>query len=172
MRPEISIFLILLHCAAGSGHATETARQTVVVEAAVVRLAPTIDHLKQTCLVDGDYDACTNFIGFRLQASCAAADRGWRLRASATFRPWIVLHNLRQLPHEQEHINDVRGSVERLITAIETAEFATEDACRQRALEERNAFGSRMRSFAAASNARMHPGESRRRGGSGNRAMR
>jgi hypothetical protein len=79
------------------------------------------------------------------------------MRASAAFRPWIILQNIRQLSHEQEHIRDVERSTRRFVDDLEQIGFADGQACRQRALEETSAFGERMRSFAAASTARMHP---------------
>ena len=157
MRAYFPVFLIVLQALTGSSHATETGRGTVVVETAVLRLVPTLDQLRQSCLVAGNYDACTNFIGFRLAATCTSDGDSWRMRASAAFRPWIVLQNIRQLPHEQEHIRDVERSVKTHVDSLQRLEFNDGNACRQRALEETTAFGKRMKSFAAASTARMHP---------------
>ena len=157
MRAYFPVFLIVLQAVTGSGHTAETGRSTVVVEAAVLRLVPTLDQLRKSCVVEGNYDACTNFIGYRLNAQCARAGESWRLRATAAFRPWIVLQNIRHLPHEQEHIGDVHRSVQSLVDSLGQIEFNDGDACRQRALEETTAFGQRMKSFAAASTARMHP---------------
>ena len=157
MRVYFPVFLIVLQAVTGSGHTAETGRGTVVVETAVLRLVPTLDQLRKSCAVDGNYDACTNFIGFRLDAKCARDGESWRMSATAAFRPWIVLQNIRNLPHEQEHIGDVHRSVQRLIDSLGQIEFHDGDACRQRALEETTGFGKRMKSFAAASTARMHP---------------
>jgi hypothetical protein len=157
MRAYFPIFLIVLQTLTGSSHATETGQGTVVVEAAVVRLVPTLERLRQSCVVAGKYDACTNFIGFRIAATCTGDGDSWRMRVSATFRPWIVLQNIRQLSHEQEHIRDVERSVKAHVITLQRIEFSEMNVCRQRAFEETRAFGSRMKSFAAASTARRHP---------------
>lgn len=143
--------IILLHClpAAGGGG--------VNVEQPMMTLAATKDHLRQWCGVAGSYDACTRFIAYRLEASCAAGDGGWRIQATAKFRPWIFLRNLESLAHEHEHVRDVRRSVEVYLTGLQSLPFATEGDCRARALTETAAFGTTMRGYALASNLERHP---------------
>ncbi len=130
----------------------------VTVEEPLLRVVPTIDHLRQWCAAEGSYDACTQFIAYRLEARCVPdGQQGWSMDAAARFRPWIFLYNLRQLSHEREHIGDVQRSAEELVAGLEHLRFASAEECEARALTERAAFGAAMRNFATASNAKRHP---------------
>lgn len=80
----------------------------------------------------------------------------WTTEASATFRPWITLYNIRQLPHEQEHIRDMRKSVSDYLAELEGVVFTDEESCRAAALVASETFGEKLAEFAAASNQRLH----------------
>ena len=122
----------------------------------MTQIVATLDALHHTCAADGRFDACTNFISYRLETHCSH-QRSWRVDARATFRPWIHLYNIRQLPHEVLHVGDVRGSVERYAAALEQAEFASAADCQAAALIASGRFEQRMLEFARASNALRHP---------------
>jgi hypothetical protein len=130
---------------------------SVTVETPITSLVGNRAQLREWCAAAGNYDACTRFVAFRVEGACVREDDTWRIDATATFRPYIILWNLRSLSHEQEHIEDVRRSVSALVTGVESAEFETEERCAARLLEERERFGGAMREFAAASNAMRHP---------------
>jgi hypothetical protein len=104
----------------------------------------------------GDYDACTRFVAFRLEATCSPAPDGFRVSASATFLPWVLMRNIRQLGHEQEHIADVRVSVSRYLEELEGRVFRTGADCEQSVLSERALFGERLRGYAIESNQARH----------------
>ena len=159
MQRLLMTAFILLHClpAAGGG--------AVNVEEPMTTLAATNEHLRRWCGVAGSYDACTHFIAYRLQASCAAGDGAWRIRATAKFRPWIFLRNLESLAHEHEHVRDVRRSVEVFLTGLESLQFPTEGDCKAKVLSETAGFGATMRGYALASNLERHPTLRARGGG-------
>jgi len=151
MRRLILLLPILLHCFTALGG------ERVSIETPVVTLALTDTRLNQLCGAEGKFDACTRFVGFRLDAGCAYDGREWRMSAGAKVRPYIVLKNLHSLPHEYLHIGDVRQAVETLAATLGAAEFASEPQCRARALSEQAAFESELRAFARASNVARHP---------------
>lgn len=150
MRTRWLFFLILLHCLTAAG-------AEVIVEPQMTTLVPTMQHLRDSCAIGGLYDACTRFVAFRLQATCAPENDSWRMHATARFRPWVFLRNMHSLPHEQEHVRDVKASVEGLVAGLEAATFDSRTGCHQRAFEEMAAFGELLRRFAAQSNAARHP---------------
>ena len=80
----------------------------------------------------------------------------WRLETSATFRPWITLYNIRQLPHEQEHVRDMRKSVGAYLAEMEGFVFTDEASCQSAGLAASETFGEKLAEFAAASNQRLH----------------
>ncbi|HYC91204.1 MAG TPA: hypothetical protein VEO54_18435 [Thermoanaerobaculia bacterium] len=147
-RLSTPLAIILLHCLAAAGG------ERVNVGQPMMTVAPTTEHLRQRCGVEGNYDACTRFVAYRLDAACT--DEG-RIAATATFRPWIILRNLHSLSHEHEHIGDVRRSVEAFLTGLESLRFSSAEECRARVLEERASFGTTMRAYALASNLERHP---------------
>jgi hypothetical protein len=150
MRARWLFFLILLHCLAAAGG-------EVVVEPQMTTLAPTMQHLRDSCAISGVYDACTRFVAYRLEAVCAPEGSSWKLHVAAKFRPWVFLRNMHQLAHEQEHVRDIRELVERHLAAIEAAVFANEAACQQNAFTAMGGFGDTLREFARRSNAFRHP---------------
>ena len=134
----------------------EDANRFVIVLQPMVRLVPTQQHLLEWCGVEGNIEACTRFISYRLEASCAPAGAEWGLRATATFRPWIFLRNMAQLTHEREHIGDVQRYAAAHVAALEGLTFATADDCRQRSIQETASFAETMRAFAKRSNEERH----------------
>jgi hypothetical protein len=149
MRPRILGLFILLHSSAAFAG-------SVIVEPPLMRVVSTREQLHERCGAEGNFDACARFIAFRLRAQCSMRDGIWTLTGSATFRPWITLYNIRQLPHEQEHIRDVRALVASHIAELEAIAFADEQSCHIAADLAGGTFGDKMAEFAAASNQRMH----------------
>src|SRR6476659_3980613 len=87
----------------------------VVVAKPLLKVMNNVQRLREVCTSDGDFDACTRFVAFRLNAVCARAGDGWSIEASATFRPWIFLYNMGSLSHEQLHIDDIRTYTQRYL---------------------------------------------------------
>ena len=125
----------------------------VIVSEPVTRLVPTMKHLRDQC---GAAEACTRFVAYRLEASCAPDDSGWRVHASATFKPWILLYNMQHLSHELEHISDIHGFVLDHVNVIEAESFEAQSDCQQRALVAQSGFESVLRAAAMRSNALRH----------------
>ncbi len=118
------------------------------IEPPVTKLVPTLDHLRRWCTSDSKVDACTVFVAYRLETSCSESGPSWKMHASATFRPMILLYHMHQLAHEQLHIADVTKSVTRYVGSLADPEFATAAACEQAGLEARSGFADQMREFA------------------------
>ena len=129
----------------------------LLVPPPIKELVRTEEQLMRMCAVSGTYDACTRFVAYRLEATCYETEARWSLDVSATFRPYIILYNIQQLAHEQQHISDVRRAVEQYLLHIANVPFESRGACEASAFTARETFGDRMRDFAAASNAALHP---------------
>ena len=115
-----------------------------------------VQRLRDVCTPDGDFDACTRFVAFRLTATCSLRDDRWAIDASATFRPWIFLHNMHSLDHEHLHISDIHGLAERYVEELMHDSFATREACEATALAASSGFEVKMREFARRSNEQRH----------------
>ena len=156
MRSGIFVAVIVLHSLSAAGVEPKTDPGTVVLGATRVQVVPTIRQLQLWCTPDGDFDACTRFIAFHLQATCVRGGDSWNIRASATFTPWILLRNVRKLAHEEDHIGDVGRSVREYVRALEARDFSSAEQCTEVALHETAAFGDQMRAFAITSNVTRH----------------
>lgn len=144
---------ILLQCpvaAAAEG-------DNVVVLAPLTKATASIRDLREACQGPGRYDACTRIVAVRLEAHCSVDGGAWTLDASATFRPFIFLHNIQRLTHEKEHIEDIRRSAERFVNGLESIRFESQGQCEARSLVEGAAFASQMGGFALESNLTRHP---------------
>ena len=149
-RPAAFLSVILLHCAAA--FAAET-----VVQPPTAVLVSTLEKLHALCGPDGEFDACTRFVAYRLQATCLPQGASASINASVTFKPLIYLYNIRQLPHEQLHIDDIRGFAASYVAEIESLRFASREQCEAEALQAVGEFGTTMRQFAIRSNRLRHP---------------
>ena len=129
----------------------------VIVSQPLIRYVPTQQHLREWCGAPGEFEACTRFIGFRLEASCAPAGDHWVLEATAAFRPWIFVRGAAHLAHEHEHIRDVERFTAEHVAGLRALLFADPDHCRQRSIHEAARFGETMRVFARRSNEEHHP---------------
>jgi len=124
----------------------------VVVQPVVVKLVP-LNRVHDACGSDREFDACTRFVAYELDASC---DSHGALRASATFRPMIFLYNIQQLTHEKLHIEDIRRFADAYVTDIEQKSFETESQCHAAAQLAMDHFEATMRGFAERSNRERH----------------
>jgi hypothetical protein len=120
-------------------------------------LVLTMQQLRDDCGGLGDYDACTRFVAWNLEASCIQQKDGWEIHATASFTPWIVLLNIEELSHELEHVRDVTRSAQQYAEELESLRFASEADCRARSIGEAGSFETVVRRFAAESNAMRHP---------------
>ena len=132
------------------------AEPAVVVAQPLLKVVHNVQRLREVCTADGDFDACTRFVAYRLKAACARNDDQWSIEATATFRPWIFLNNLGSLAHEQRHIDDIRTYAERYLIEIGREQFASRDVCEATALAAAAGFEQKMREFAARSNEERH----------------
>lgn len=133
------------------------AAEALLVGPPITTLVAATDQLVEMCGASGTYDACTRFVAYRLEASCYESNGAWAIDATATFRPFIVLRNIRQLQHEQEHIGDVRTTAERYLVHLANLRLDSPAACEAAAFAARSSFPERMRAFADASTALRHP---------------
>lgn len=156
MRYRFCFALIVLLSTTVADAVAETASR-VAVQPAMTRLVRTPADLRQICQVDGDFDACTTFVAFRLDATCVEENSSWRIEAQATFRPWIIMFNIRQLPHEQEHIRDIRGFAESYVAGLSEVSYASREQCSAHSLAASESFGATMRVFASRSTSIRHP---------------
>jgi hypothetical protein len=133
------------------------AADRVIVAPPLMNVVNNAHRLHDVCPSDGDFDACTRFVAFRLTASCSPRREGeWAIEASAAFRPWIFAWNLASIPHEQLHIADIRESAERYVDALMQKSFTSQSACEAAALSASSSFEEKMREFARRSNERRH----------------
>lgn len=150
MRHSILVLAIVLQ--SGFAFAAE-----VIVGVPPTTLVPTAHHLRDHCVIDASYDACTRFVDYRLEATCAPDADGWSMHASATFTPAIFLYDMHQLAHEHDHIRDVETSLQEYLAAIEALRFTSEADCVQRTALEQQGFEKVLRAAAKKSNAMRHP---------------
>ena len=150
MRTSTAALLFVLTTSA-------VAAERVTVPPPMMNVVNNAQRLREVCPSDGEFDACTRFVAFRLTASCAPRPDGqWAMDASATFRPWILAWNLASIQHEQLHIRDIHESVERYIDSLMQQTFVTQGACEAQALIASTSFEEKMREFARRSNEVRH----------------
>lgn len=123
----------------------------VIIQAPTVRLLP-LQTIHALCGTAGEYDACTRFVAYRLEASCS----GRHAVAAATFRPLIFLYNIHELSHEYEHIEDIRAFAERFVTNVEQRTFDSETECRDEMRLATTEFAERLAAAATDSVRRLH----------------
>ena len=79
------------------------------------------------------------------------------MNASVTFRPMIFVYNIRQLPHEMLHVDDVRVFSSQYVNQIESVPLKSDQECREQSIRLAAGFGDRIREFALRSNLERHP---------------
>lgn len=155
----LPLFPLILLLAIPARSYEPAATRFVLVASPLIRFVPTEKQLREWCGAPGAYEACTRFISFRLEGTCAPAGEGegWAMSAKATFRPWIFIRGAAHLMHEHEHVRDVERFTGQHVAGLEALEFRNADDCRARALHESASFGETMRGFARRSNEGRHP---------------
>jgi hypothetical protein len=124
---------------------------SVFVQPVMVRAVP-LSAVHSACGNEGDFEACTRFVAYRLDAECA----GRKLHASVTFRPVVFVFDLHQLTHEYTHVDDVRAYATEYASQIEEMTFDSDEQCRDAALSAAGRFGETMREFAGRSMRHIH----------------
>lgn len=148
-----SFLALLLVAVAGAAAAADR----VVVAAPILNVVHNAEGLRDVCPADGEFDACTRFVAFRLIASCSVrSDGAWTIDASATFRPWILAWHLSSIAHEHLHIDDIHESAERYVESLMQQTFVSQAACESETLAAQASFGESMRTFARRSNEKRH----------------
>jgi hypothetical protein len=150
MRIILIVFAILIQSSLAA------AQESVQLGQTVTRLVATDGNLRQWCRSPGAYDACTIFVGFHLEASCVSSGSDWMISAAAQVTPFILLRNIEHLPHEQEHIRDVRRMLAEYLATLGAQRFVSREECGSRAARENSAFGETLRGFVSESNRRLH----------------
>lgn len=153
----LSVLIVILLLPSVARSYEPDANGFVVVAHPLIRFVPTQQHLREWCGAAGDYEACTRFISFRLESTCAPVADRWAMEAVATFRPWIFVRGAEHLMHEHEHIRDVERFTAQHVAGLEALWFTSGDECRQRSIQEASRFGETMRAFARRSNEERHP---------------
>lgn len=146
MRRSLFISVMVLRSVAAFGG-------EVTMNHPTIRLVASVKQMRDHCGLDGTYDACTQFVAYRLDAECSDA----RIRASVAITPLIVLYNMNSLPHENNHIDDMRGSLSRFVHALEGRTFDSDAVCRDAAAAVMQDFSSTVRRFARESLALRDP---------------
>ena len=123
----------------------------VIVQTPLVKLVP-LQTVHRACGADREFDACTVFVSYRLNAQCGAG----KAEAAITFQPLILLHDLHALSHEHHHIEDLREFAAAYVTDIEQKRFETESQCRSQLDLAARGFAATMREFAARSMRHIH----------------
>jgi len=71
--------------------------------------------------------------------------------------PMVFVYNIRQLPHEMMHVEDVRHFSSQYVDTIASVPFRSDAECREESSRLIAAFGDRIREFALRSNLERHP---------------
>jgi hypothetical protein len=79
------------------------------------------------------------------------------MNASVTFRPMVFVYNIRQLPHEMLHVEDVRHFSSQYVDAIASVPLNSDQECHEESIRLAAGFGDRIREFALRSNLERHP---------------
>lgn len=109
------------------------------------------------CGKGANVEACTAFVGQRLECECAPADGDWSIRARAQVIPAMYVAGPVWVSHEREHVRDVRDRVESYLHTLALSRFDSQEDCVERASREESEFARLMDAFKLESNAAMHP---------------
>jgi hypothetical protein len=132
--------------------------QAVIVQPPATTIVSSLQRLHEIC-GPGSFDACTRFVGYKLDVQCVTRDGVPAMNASVTFRPMIFVYNIRKMPHEMLHVDDVRHFSSLYTDAITSVRYQSEEECQENSNRLRSGFGDRIREFALRSNIERHPQE-------------
>jgi hypothetical protein len=130
--------------------------QAVVVQPPATSIVSSLTRLHDIC-GPGSFDACTRFVAYRLDVQCVTRSGEPAMNASVTFRPMIFVYNIRQLPHEMLHVDDVRLFASQYVNQIESVPLKSDQECQEQSIRLAAGFGDRIREFALRSNLERHP---------------
>lgn len=130
--------------------------QAVIVQPPSTTLVASLHNLHEIC-GPGAFDACTRFVAYKLDVQCVTREGAPAMNASVTFRPMIFLQNIRQLPHEMLHVEDVRHFASQYADALASVALTSDAQCHEEAMQLSAGFGDRIREFALRSNLDRHP---------------
>lgn len=130
--------------------------QAVIVQPPATSIVPSLQGLHEIC-GPGSFDACTLFVAYKLDVQCVTRNGAPAMNASVTFRPMVFVYNIRQLPHEMMHVEDVRHFSSQYVDTIASVPFRSDAECREESSRLIAAFGDRIREFALRSNLERHP---------------
>jgi len=128
----------------------------VVVRDPMMRLVRPAE-ISLHCGKGANIEACTAFVGQRLECACSQSESGWRMESRVHFIPVMFVTGARWAGHEREHVDDIRVRVEAHLQALDLRRFVTSEECLATADHERNAFPELMDRLKLESNAAMHP---------------
>ena len=130
--------------------------QAVIVQPPATSIVSSLPRLHEIC-GPGSFDACTRFVAYKLDVQCVTRAGVPAMNASVTFRPMIFVYNIRQLPHEIMHVEDVRRFSSQYVDGVASVPFTSDQECQDESIRLAAAFGDRVREFALRSNLERHP---------------
>ena len=143
--------VLLFVCAAlgGTGVAqTSDAPFHLDIAPARVVITPSVILVKREC---GKSElGCTIFRGGTLRCECRREQK-WSMRATAMFVPYVYASSSIFLRHERLHIADLTSRIEAYGRHLTSAEYESQDECRDAARAEEAVFDARLRHFARVS---------------------
>lgn len=146
---KIVRFLIVLHTVSAAGADS-------VITTPRAYFSPTDAALREWC-GPGEYDACTRFVGYRLDAACSDSGDGVRIIAIGRITALIRLRDGSHLDHEHAHVRNVRESLDRYLHDLESMRYESVTACESAATRAIGTFPEHVRAFARESTLRLHP---------------
>jgi len=130
--------------------------QAVIVQPPATSIVPTLQGLHEIC-GQGAFDACTLFVAYKLDVQCVTRNGAPAMNASVTFRPMVFVYNIRQLPHEMLHVEDVCQFSSQYVDSIASVPFKSDQECHDESIRLAAGFVDRIREFALRSNLERHP---------------
>lgn len=96
----------------------------VLVREPMMRLVRSAE-ISLHCGKGANIEACTTFVGQRLECACSHAESGWRMETRAHFIPVMFVTGARWAGHEREHVHDIRVRFEARLQALDLRRFET-----------------------------------------------
>ena len=125
-----------------------------------MHVVPTRSELDKICATGNRVFGCTAFVGEKLTYACErGTETAWQLRAAAQFVPYIYMltRNMDGIAHEKMHIEDIRRSLQRYLTDLESRTFDSEERCTTSGELEASLFNRHMDEWKVQSNLDRHP---------------
>lgn len=126
------VFSILLLVSSSSILRAEEAKEAVAVHEPIVEFVRHAD-LQHACGSDTRVEACTAFVGQRLDCTCVPAGDEWKMVAHAQFIPVMYIDGPEHVSHERDHIEDIRLALEKYLGSLRILRFESAEDCRNAA---------------------------------------